>query len=511
MSAKDALNRASFFVLNFPTMPTVTLTANLRFTAHQLGHARRETHGGIEYLIAPVTAIVAGVLNGRLVSSEVIEESVWSWPDVPVVLPHPQKNGVFVSARSPEWAATTPARLYNTFFEDNALKGEVWINLEMAHALGGDTWEMVERIEAGELIECSTGYYADEVRSPGVWNGEGYDFITTAIYPDHLAVLLHEVGACSVADGCGVLANTEGSMSKLILNDKSKPAPCPDGERLVEVNLEISLSAQEGLVYDAWWMGNNSGRIIAVYPDRVDVVNMDGLWAYPYGIDDQAVVTFGDPQQYTLTANERSFFSSLFTNLIHTFRADKEVSVKDQFIARIVANKRNKLSKEQLATLDEPTLKALSESLEAETPNGPHLREAAPPVETPPPAPAPPDDAPPAWAATLVETVEVQGQLIQQLAGQLTANAAIARQPLVDFIVANTQLYTAETLAGMETEGLEKIYQLVAQATGQQVEPVVPNFIGLGGRLGTNASKEGEIAKPPSLFEAIQEQRNGKN
>lgn len=494
-------------------MPTLTLTANLRFTAHQLGHARRETHGGIEYLIAPVTAIVAGVLNGCYVPAQVIEDSIRSWQDVPVPLPHPTKDGLFVSAKSPEWTATTPARFYNPRFEDNALKGEIWINLQQAHTLGGDAWEMVERIEAGQLIECSTGYYADEVRSPGVWNGQSYDFITTAIYPDHLAVLLHEVGACSVADGCGVLANVEGGpMSKLILNDKpapapvtnaAPPAPCPDGDRVVEVNLQISLSAQEGLVYDAWWMGNNSGRIIAVYPDRVDVVNMDGLWAYPYGIDDQAVVTFGEPQQYQLTANERSFFSSLFTNLIHTFRADKEVSVKDQLIAKIVANKRNKLSKEQLATLDEPTLTALSESLE----------EAAPPADPPPPAPAPtptpaPSDEAPAWAAGLLKTVEEQGKLIQDLAGQFSANAAIARQPLVDFITANTQLYTAEMLAGMETEGLEKIYQLVAQASGKQVETPAPNYIGLGGRLGTNANKE-EVAKPPSLIETIQKQRNG--
>jgi hypothetical protein len=185
--------------------------------------------------------------------------------------------------------------------------------------------------------------------------------------------------------------------------------------------------------------------------------------------------------------------------------------VKDQLIAKIVANKRNKLSKEQLATLDEPTLKALSESLEA-SPTGGTQAEAAPqagpPPPTPAPTPAPATEEAPAWAAGLLKTVEEQGKLIQDLAGQLSANAAVARQPLVDFITANTQLYTAEMLAPMETEALEKIYQLVSQATGQQVEPVAPNYIGLGGRLGTN-TKAGEIAKPPSLIETIQKQRNG--
>jgi hypothetical protein len=500
---------------------TLRLANNLRFVAYQLGHARRETHSGIEYLIAPATAIIEGVLNGCLVPAQVIEASIPLWPDVPVPLPHPTKNGLFVSAKSPEWTTTTPARFYNPRFEDGALKGEIWINLNQARALGGDAWEMVERIEAGQLIECSTGYFAEEVASAGIWKGEQYSFITTAIYPDHLAVLLHEVGACSIEDGCGVLANAEGGpMSKLILKpNQPRPAPaqqppatnaapCPEtpltqGEQTVTVNLELSLTDQDSLVWNAWWSQGGVGRIIAVYADRVDVINLEGLWAYPYTIDQETgAVEFGEAQQYQLTANQESFFSHLLTNVIRTFRADKEVQVKDQLIAKITANKRNKLTKEQLTAMDEPTLKALSESLEEAAP------EATPPAPVPPPAPQPATEEAPAWATALIQKVDAQGQQITQLAGQLSANAAVARQPLVDFITANTELYTAEMLAGMETEGLEKIYQLVAQATGKQAEPIVPNFIGLGGRLGVNSAAS-EIAKPPSLIEAIQKQRNG--
>lgn len=486
------------------TISTNRLLVNLHFAINQIGQVRRETHGGVDYLIAPVTAIIEGVLNERFVPAAVIEASTYSWQGTPVPLGHPQENGAYISANTPELTANSPARFWNPYFENGALKGEIWIDVQRARSLGGDAWETVQRIEQGELIECSTGYYADEIGQLGIYGGKRYQSVVTAIYPDHLAVLLNETGACSVVDGCGVLANQEDVMPK------ENDCDC----KIVTVNLEFSLSDQEQLVYEAWYKlkypeyGMHTpveqmleGRIIKVYSDRVDVSRLDGLWAYPYTIGEDGAISFGDPQQYQLTANQAGFMQSIIGLVHQVFRSSKEASVKDKLIQNLLANKRNKFTKEQLEAFDEKTLQALSEMTEtaAETP-------APAPSSTPAPSPTPatsetPSNEAPAWAKALTDKIEAQGKQIEQLAGQLTANAAKERQPVIDFITANSDLFKAEELQAKPMDELERIKQLVAAANHYPV-----NYAGLG-MPAVNAAGD-QIAQPPSLIKTIQERAN---
>jgi 2'-5' RNA ligase len=179
-------------------MPSIQLSVN-----QILGKPRHETLGGREYLIAPVVAIRSGVLNGEFVPAEEVEKYPEAWNGRPVPLGHPMVNGDPISANTPDQDEKHAARLWNVIAENGTLKGEIWVDLEKARAIGGDALEVVNRLEAEHPIEVSTAYYRDLEPKSGKLNGARYSGIARNLRPDHLAILLYEVGACSWKDGCG--------------------------------------------------------------------------------------------------------------------------------------------------------------------------------------------------------------------------------------------------------------------------------------------------------------------
>src|SRR5690606_32500277 len=78
-----------------------------QLTANFAGNVRREILDGREYLVAPLTMLVPGVLNGSqgplfYPPQEVIKNPL-SWNGMPIVVNHPVDGaGNPVSARSPE-------------------------------------------------------------------------------------------------------------------------------------------------------------------------------------------------------------------------------------------------------------------------------------------------------------------------------------------------------------------------------------------------------------------------
>lgn len=166
---------------------------------------RHETLGGRDYLVAPVVAIRAGVLNNELAPVEEIARFVEAWNGIPVPLGHPARNGLPISANSPELeASSVVGRFWRAEMVDDRLRGEIWIDVEKAKAMGGDAVVAMERIETGVGIEVSTAYHRELEPTPGVINGQRYQGIQRNMRPDHLALLLHQIGACSWKDGCGV-------------------------------------------------------------------------------------------------------------------------------------------------------------------------------------------------------------------------------------------------------------------------------------------------------------------
>lgn len=174
----------------------------------------RRTLDGREYAVAPVVAIVEGVLNGYFVPVEEIAVCVESWNGRPIPLRHPQRNGEFVSANSPDVVeAEVIGTFYNAYVDGNALKGEFWLDVAKIEKLGGIALEALGRMERGEVVEVSTAYWCEIEAVPGFYGNAPYLGIQRGIRPDHIALLPDEIGACSVTDGCGVpRVNRGGNM-----------------------------------------------------------------------------------------------------------------------------------------------------------------------------------------------------------------------------------------------------------------------------------------------------------
>lgn len=168
---------------------------------------RRETLMGRRYIVASVTMIVPGVLNGSggplLYRPERVATMTATWNGMPLVLEHPFKDGQPVSARSPGiLEAQGIGMVFHSQF-NNTLRAEAWFDEEMTAKKAP---RVLSLLEAGKPIEVSTGLYLSrtKVDDGAVHNGKPYTYDTDNYQPDHLAVLMNGKGACSNDDGCGI-------------------------------------------------------------------------------------------------------------------------------------------------------------------------------------------------------------------------------------------------------------------------------------------------------------------
>lgn len=172
-----------------------------------LNSIRREARNGRNYLIAPITLLVPGVLKGDkgplLYTPELVSRVNSEWNGMPIVVNHPKVNGQYVSARSPKIAEQYEiGRVYNVL-PGSPLKGEGWFDEEDTKRVDARVYNALIR---GTKLEVSTGIVQASKQSPegAVYNGKPYVAEVVHYKPDHLAVLPDEVGACAIRDGCGV-------------------------------------------------------------------------------------------------------------------------------------------------------------------------------------------------------------------------------------------------------------------------------------------------------------------
>lgn len=189
----------------------------------QVNRLERRTLDGREYAVAPVVAMVAGVRNGELVPADELGKFTVAWEGRPVPLRHPEDaDGNNITANTPNvLEGQVLGRFFNAYMDGDALKGELWLDVEKAQRLGGDALSALNRLERGQVMEVSIAYFCDFEAASGEFGGEQYDMIQHNLRPDHVALLPDEIGSCSVADGCGanrvnrLTANAEGDAGAL--------------------------------------------------------------------------------------------------------------------------------------------------------------------------------------------------------------------------------------------------------------------------------------------------------
>jgi hypothetical protein len=194
--------------------------------------ARTEQFNGDEYVVVPVTMMVQGVHSGShgaiLHTIDELGKFPESWNGIPLTVGHPQVDGQYVSATSPqilsEWSVGS---VFNTHVEGEDLKAEAWINKEDIIRIDSN---LLERINNGEVIEVSVGVFSDEEPQSGIFNNEEYTAVAHNHVPNHLALLPDEVGACSINDGCGIRVNKKGGK---MAEKKTVPIVNDDNEIVV--------------------------------------------------------------------------------------------------------------------------------------------------------------------------------------------------------------------------------------------------------------------------------------
>jgi hypothetical protein len=182
-------------------------------TANLSGKSRRDRLQGRDFLVAPLSLLVPGVLNGSkgplLYPPEEISKNPGAWNGVPIVVDHPAFQGQHVSARDPD---VLNRQWIGYVFRSKAngkLTAEGWFDVAAVERVDN---RIARLLESGKQIELSTGLFTDNEpaeRGATTNDGKPYSFIARNYRPDHLAIVPDQIGACSVEDGCGVNVNAD--------------------------------------------------------------------------------------------------------------------------------------------------------------------------------------------------------------------------------------------------------------------------------------------------------------
>ena len=197
------------------------MTLYSKVTMNLVGAKKRyETMDGIQYLVVPAVMLTEGVHAGTqgplLYQSGDMSKNPVTWNHKPVVLYHPTLNGEGISACDPAVVESQrTGLLFNTNW-DGRLRTECWLMEDKLKRISPGTLDCINN---GKMVEVSTGLYHDLEAKKGEWNGESYDGIVRNIQGDHLAILPDQVGACSIADGAGLLRNAELKDAGLSFDD----------------------------------------------------------------------------------------------------------------------------------------------------------------------------------------------------------------------------------------------------------------------------------------------------
>lgn len=238
---------------------------------------RREDLEGRPHLVVPCAMLREGVIAGSegavFYPADEIEKSVGLWNGMPIVVNHPEEDGVNVSARSKSVFNQTKVGVLLETEYDEKLRAECWFDEARVKEVDVRVYNAIVK---KQKMEVSTGLDADSDEKKGKFGAEEYKFSVSNLRPDHLAILPDSIGAMSVKMGGGLFANAakhpEGFAT--IMNRSIVEAVKPLGVT-VSVDNELSFSDTTRAVCDLlaakygkpgkYW----NGYIIDAYEDHV--------------------------------------------------------------------------------------------------------------------------------------------------------------------------------------------------------------------------------------------------
>lgn len=325
---------------------------------------RRETYNGREHLVLPSYTLPANVvMNGGLYTAEEIDAHYQGLEGTLAPLGHPQVNGQFVSAFSPEGinAGHIGAWNRNVKKSGNRIYLEKWVDVARASESEGgrELLERVAAIERGEdvpPIHTSVAAFLDQLEPNEQQRATGAEWVAKIHSMDHDAILLHEVGAATPEQGVGLMVNA----------DLAQPLKANSGAlvgesyREREQRLDRAAKAKFAAGADeyAW---------IADFTDSQAVIIRNGGSAEVFGYKSEGgVIAFDDTgtavaRQESWVAVVANKFKALFTPQEqpapnHKTEGDMPLTTEDTELLR-------KIVGEAIAANNDATIKPLSESI----------------------------------------------------------------------------------------------------------------------------------------------------
>lgn len=257
----------------------ISLVSNL------VGLVRNETLEGRPYLAVPMVMIKEGVLNGSdgpiLYTSEELAKVPQVWNTKPVVVQHPTLNGKSLSACDPDVLEKyRVGMIMNTSWDGQRLKAEAWLEPSRLEAVDS---RVLNAVQKGEMMEVSTGLFSEIESKPGVFKGRHYKGVVRNLRPDHLAILPDSIGACSIADGAGLMRNSRKEMELILNSFGINRDAAHDKVRLL---LRNAASAELGESFDF---------IENVFDTTFIYKTNEGLWQRNYSLQGGKAVLEGLP------------------------------------------------------------------------------------------------------------------------------------------------------------------------------------------------------------------------
>jgi len=167
----------------------------------------RELEGRPHYVV-PVVMITEGVHNGSqgplYYPADELRQTARYWDGKPVVVYHPDMYTAGSAGNPTVFNKQKVGTVFNTRFEHGKLKADAWIDVQRVAQVDRRVFTAIQNQQP---MEVSTGLFTDNVPQRGNWNGKRFDAVARNYRPDHLAILPDQVGACSLADGAGLIRN----------------------------------------------------------------------------------------------------------------------------------------------------------------------------------------------------------------------------------------------------------------------------------------------------------------
>jgi len=318
---------------------------SVRMTLNKAFKVRNVSVAGRDYLVVPMVMLTEGVHNGSegpyLYEASEIAKRVEMWNMKPVVDYHPDEP---TATLKEVLNARQVGIIMNTQWDgkNNRLLAEAWLDEARCNKVDK---RILEAVKNEQMLELSTGLFADSDETPGTWNGEHYQGTLRNFGPDHLAILPDQVGACSIADGAGFYRNASGQEIKLSPFQTSYFNELSAQTLREQLQKAVQASAPEGEY--RWVEDWSEEKNYLIYSTE-----KGGLHKQSYALKGNEVQLKGEPIQVL----RRLDYQPVKNQAVHNGKGTEPMD-KKQLVDALIANKTfEEKDREMLMGLDERVL-----------------------------------------------------------------------------------------------------------------------------------------------------------